>query len=105
MRKSIFSWPLAVGGVPPAQTVPARQCHAERFGGHLRVRGRLLPSRRGLLLETADGSVWALDLTGGIAAEPGFEATVEGVRAGLDRILVQWIAPVPEDAPSGRSRA
>lgn len=67
---------------------------------HHRFTGRLLNSRRGLLLQTDEGAVWALDLRDEGPGEVGLRVTVEGTRTGFDRLCVDWIAPIPSQQKS-----
>lgn len=69
------------------------------MGSRHRVTGRLMRSRRGLVLEVDDGGVYALDVDRPAEDLLGRRVTVEGVRSGFDRLDVEWIGPaLPRDA-------
>ena len=65
------------------------------MGARHRLTGSLLESRRGLLLLTDEGAVWALDIADERAGPCGERVRLEGIRTGFDRLAVHWIAPVP----------
>ncbi len=64
------------------------------MGSRHRVTGRLMQSRRGLVLEADDGGVYALDVDRPATWLLGQRVTVEGTRSGFDRLDVEWIGPV-----------
>ncbi|WP_155006487.1 DUF5818 domain-containing protein [Sphingomonas hengshuiensis] len=61
------------------------------MGTRHRVTRILKDSRRGLILEIADGDVYALDCERDARKHLGQKVTVEGIRSGFDRIDVEWI--------------
>lgn len=61
------------------------------MGTRHRVTGRLMDSKRGLILEVDDGGVYALDADRGARKLLGHRVIVEGVRSGFDRLDVEWI--------------
>ena len=63
------------------------------MGSRHRVTGRLMQSRRGLVLEVEDGGVYALDMDRPATELLGQWVTVEGTRSGFDRLDVEWIGP------------
>lgn len=72
------------------------------MGSRHRVTGRLMQSRRGLVLEVEDGGVYALDIDRPAAELLGQRVTVEGTRNGFDRLDVEWIGPArPRGDPDG----
>lgn len=56
-----------------------------------RVIGTLRASRRGPVLEAEDGAIWALNLAPDTRIVFDERIIVEGVKAGLDRLDVDWI--------------
>lgn len=63
------------------------------MGTRHRVKGILLDSARGLVLEVEGGGVWALDVGWSDRKLVGQRVTVEGTRSGFDRLDVDWIGP------------
>lgn len=63
------------------------------MGKRYRVKGMLLESPRGPVLEVDGGGTWLLDADHNARALIGQRVTVEGVRSGFDRLDVDWIGP------------
>lgn len=61
------------------------------MGTRHRLTGILKDARRGLILEMADGGVYALDCARDARKHLGQRVIVEGIRSGFDRIDVEWI--------------
>lgn len=81
-----------MGKVDPDIGADMTRMNAE-IGTRYRLEGLLVASRRGLVLQMDDGGVWALDMDPGADRLAGIRVAVEGVRAGFDRIDVEWIGP------------
>lgn len=62
-------------------------------GDRIRVSGHVKQSRRGTIIKTHDGLVWALEADDVIDLPSQGNATVEGVKIGFDRIKVDWCQP------------
>ncbi|WP_447726023.1 DUF5818 domain-containing protein [Sphingomonas koreensis] len=63
------------------------------MGTRHRLTGRLLESRRGLILEVDDGGSFALDTMRSARKFLGLRVTIDGTRAGFDLIEVERIRP------------
>lgn len=61
------------------------------MGKRYRVKGVLLESLRGPVLEVDGGGTWLLDTATSTQALIGQRVTVEGVRSSFDRLDVDWI--------------
>jgi hypothetical protein len=61
------------------------------MGSRHRLSGLLKDSARGLILELDDGGVYALDVDPSAREFLGMRVTLEGTRAGFDRLDIDWI--------------
>jgi hypothetical protein len=64
----------------------------------VRISGRLGQAARGIILTTADGSVWALVAEEIQDRAAGEQVTVEGVVIGMDKLKVDWVGVAQQDA-------
>jgi Protein of unknown function (DUF5818) len=57
----------------------------------IRLTGAIEQLARGPAIKTDDGETWIIELSDGLELPANGMVVLEGVQAGLDRLLVDWI--------------